>query len=246
VIIKILQSAIFVIGLVVSSTSYSEEPVVSSSMYDTICYKIVVRPTQEPSFVGPRCRLEGDMLYIDGAITFDMYYEIKYNTKIKRIELNSYGGMVEAGYEIAEIVRARGIETNVRKNAKCASACTLIFQAGVKRSAHQSVRFLYHGARLRDGWLDGWWYIRTEKGRQASVDYVSTQIAEVKAETEKLFSLYVKYGMTPDFIDSYKAMPIADDWFTDGNFSRTENLIISAKELTKFNVVQEFDTREDF
>lgn len=211
---------------------------------ETMCHKYVtLNPTQEPS-QGPRCRLVGDTFYLDGAVTDEMYYELRdHASGAKVIELNSYGGIVEAGYRIAELVHQRGIRTNVRRGAKCASACTLIFQAGVIRTAHPLVRFLYHGARLSSSWVDFWLETRIQTGRDKARELLAQQFLEVKAETEKFFRQLVFYGADPKLIETYQALPEASDWFEDGNFIRTENWIISVPKLIHFNVVQGFDLR---
>ena len=214
---------------------------------ETICHKFnKINPAQEPAS-GPRCRVIGDTFYFEGAVTEDLFYELRdYHPGIRHLELNSYGGLVEAGYKIAALVRERELTTNVRKNAKCASACTLIFQAGVKRTAHPSVRFLYHGARLSNLWVSDWVNDRLTVGREKSRDILAQQFQEVLAETRKFFSLMISYGMDPRFVDYYQGLPVASNWFSDGNFTRTENLIISSPRLIEYGIVQDFDFRENF
>lgn len=219
-------------------------PVTFAYSQETICHKyVVLNPTQEPA-MGPRCRVVGDVFYFDGAVTEDLFYELRdFYPNVKTIELNSYGGLVEAGYKIAELVRERGISTNVRKDARCASACTLIYQAGVHRSAHPTVRFLYHGARLSSDWFPNWLDYRYEFGRQKGTDFVARQIQEVQEETEKFFSKMISYGMNPDFIKYYRSLPESKTWFQDGNFTRTQDLIIAAPKLINYQIVQDFDFR---
>lgn len=214
---------------------------------ETICHKYnAINPTQEPAS-GPRCRVIGDVFYFEGAVTEDLFYEIRdYHSNIKHIELNSYGGLVEAAYKIAELVRVKQITTNVRQNAKCASACTLIFQAGVQRSAHPSVRFLFHGARLSNLWVENWFEDRYEKGREQALKKLADQFSEVQIETEKFFSLMVQYGMKPDFINYYKSLGASETWFADGNFTRTQDLIVSSPKLINYNIVENFDYRTEF
>jgi len=72
-------------------------------------------------------------------------------TKIKRIELNSYGGKLLQALTIAKFVRIHNINTYVGKFNICYSACTVIFQAGIRRTAHKTANFLYHYAFDRIG-----------------------------------------------------------------------------------------------
>jgi hypothetical protein len=218
-----------------------------SSAQETICHKYnKINPTQEPAS-GPSCRVVGDTLYFEGAVTEDLFYELRdYHPNVKHLELNSYGGLVNAAYRISELVYDRKITTNVRKDARCASACTLIFQAGYRRSAHPSVRFLFHGARLSNLWVENWFEDRYEKGREQALEKLSIQFSEVEAETEHFFNQMIKYGMKPEFIEYYKSLPVSASWFPDGNFTRTKDLIISTPKLINYNIVQEFDFRSEF
>ena len=72
---------------------------------ETICHRHnKVNPTQEPAN-GPRCRIIGEVFYFDGAVTEDLFYELRdFAAQVKTIELNSYGGLVVAAYKIAELV----------------------------------------------------------------------------------------------------------------------------------------------
>lgn len=216
-----------------------------ASGQETICHRYVkVNPAQEPAS-GPRCRVIGEVFYFDGAVTEDLYYELRdHAPQIKTIELNSFGGAVVAAYKIAELVRERGLSTNVRKGARCASACTLIFQAGVRRTAYPTTRFLYHAARLSSLWVGDWLDARTNDNRQQKLDQLAQQFVEVREESEKLFSLLIFYGLDPEFIRLYQQRPETSTWFIDGNFTRTDNWIISAAQMTKYNIVQDFDIRE--
>lgn len=233
-----LKYLILGVFLLISSHSYSQI---------TICHKFnKINPTQEPAN-GPSCRVINDTFYFEGAVTEDLYYELRdYHPDIKHLELNSYGGLVEAAYKIAALVREKQLTTNVRKDAKCASACTLIFQAGVKRTAHPAVRFLYHGARLSNLWVADWVNGRLVAGREKSLNILARQFEEVENETQKFFSLMVSYGMDARFIDYYRNLPEAIDWFTNGNFTRTENLVISSPKLIDYKIVQNFDFRNQF
>ncbi len=221
----------------VAFQSYSQE---------TVCHRFnKLNPAQEPS-TGPRCRVVGETFYFDGAVTEEMYYELRdYHPHIKRLELNSYGGLVLSAYKIAELVRQRGISTNVRKQAKCASACTLIYQAGSVRSAHPSVRFLYHSPRLSNLWSENWLESRNSVGREKSLAELAKQFDETQIESARFFAMLIELGIHPKFIELYKALPETSTWFLDGNLMRTENLIISAPRLIEYNVVQSFDFRSE-
>jgi len=66
------------------------------------------------------------------------------NVTVSHIELNSGGGSVVGGADLAITVRRAGIQTSVPANAVCASACFMVFAAGVKRSVEPGARVGVH------------------------------------------------------------------------------------------------------
>jgi len=68
------------------------------------------------------------------------------DAELAHVELNSVGGDVEASITIANRLRAARSHTHVASGAKCFSACTVIYQGGVDRSAGEDALFLLHYA----------------------------------------------------------------------------------------------------
>ena len=62
------------------------------------------------------------------------------------VALDSVGGDVQASIDIAHRLRAAGSHTHVASGAKCFSACTVIYQGGVERTAGEDALFLLHYA----------------------------------------------------------------------------------------------------
>jgi hypothetical protein len=54
---------------------------------------------------------------------------------VRSLSLNSPGGVLDEAIEMAALVRARGLATQVADGALCASSCPLLFAGGVARSA---------------------------------------------------------------------------------------------------------------
>lgn len=67
---------------------------------------------------------------------------------IRVVSLDSAGGSVKDAIAIGTWIRAHNIRTHVPAGAECASACTIVFQSGVVRSAHPTARFMYHYASI--------------------------------------------------------------------------------------------------
>lgn len=62
------------------------------------------------------------------------------------VELDSVGGDVQSSIDIARRLRAVGSHTHVASGGKCFSACTVIYQGGVERTAGEDALFLLHYA----------------------------------------------------------------------------------------------------
>ncbi len=62
------------------------------------------------------------------------------------VELDSVGGDVQSSIDIAHRLRAAGARTHVASGGKCFSACAVIYQGGVERTAGEEALFLLHYA----------------------------------------------------------------------------------------------------
>jgi hypothetical protein len=68
--------------------------------------------------------------------------------------LDSPGGNPFAAFTIGEMVRKAGGNTGVAEHGVCASACVIIWAAGVRKSASQSSQIGVHGAYLDNGGVE--------------------------------------------------------------------------------------------
>lgn len=96
------------------------------------------------STVSPSTALEisksGSIVILKGSIVAGDEFEFKNfmndpsNAAIKIVRLNSTGGKVIPARDIGRLIRSKNLTTYVdSKSDNCASACTLLFGAGVKR-----------------------------------------------------------------------------------------------------------------
>lgn len=99
--------------------------------------------------------LGGETIYLNGEITPQMASEFKKivsaeGTKVKRLVINSPGGNVQAGNQIADWVfeRFTNLKVSVPFNGICASMCTHILRCAQSSSTDKSALFMYHPAAL--------------------------------------------------------------------------------------------------
>lgn len=79
------------------------------------------------------------VLVIDGGLgentAFNFKRQLNQNPQVRTILLNSGGGLVTVGLEIAQLINNRRLDTWVPDTAMCASACSVIFFSGINRIA---------------------------------------------------------------------------------------------------------------
>lgn len=95
------------------------------------------------------------VIYLDGEIKKgdeqqfqNLIAKVKSNgSRVTSTSLNSSGGNVGAAVMMALTIQEQRIQTNVPDNSVCASACFLMFAAGVEKSFSSSSRIGVHSAR---------------------------------------------------------------------------------------------------
>ena len=85
--------------------------------------------------------------------------------KIDGLILKGPGGDLDAGYAIADVVLKFGLNITVPENTECASACSLIFSAGKKRTLDNGASLGFHlpFARLESNEVATYCYSLTTK-----------------------------------------------------------------------------------
>ncbi|HGG03823.1 MAG TPA: hypothetical protein ENK28_00040 [Aliiroseovarius sp.] len=111
---------------------------------DRLAQDVPLTPTPAPE---NGLRLIATKVALDGDIGFPMFTALEQalldNPELERVVLNSNGGRIFAARAIAQLVRDRGLTTEV--TATCSSACTLIFLAGDQRILGPDARLGFHG-----------------------------------------------------------------------------------------------------
>lgn len=98
--------------------------------------------------------VNGDIAINEGAILNEWLDRvarpaaIRTNTSITAVVLNSDGGNLAGGIALAQWVRSNNLNTGVSAGGTCASSCSLVWTAGVRRSVAPDARIGVHSASL--------------------------------------------------------------------------------------------------
>ncbi len=232
-------------GLILSSTVFAapaEEPLDKKP-----CIAKPTTPASEPCPNRARNFIEknatGTTLFVEGQTDRDIYEYLTRDNSINRIEFNSYGGPELHSDIIAQIIRQRQITTSVREGAVCASLCALAYQAGVKREAHKTAWFGYHGQqiiRLHQEYMVKCVEIGSKLKKQRErecADFERTWAAACRERTDIYHAMIEQYGATSALYIDFKNQPHDPDWAEDGNCATVIPWRIEAADAVKYNIV---------
>ena len=123
---------------------------------------------------------------------------LKANENIEMLILNSEGGLIEAGYDIADIVIDAELNTHV--DIICESACATVFLAGKKRSLELGAKIGFHSSY----WAaeDIHEYFTSKKdimGWETPFEFASWLYEDTQAEVFSDFEYLLERGVNAQF-----------------------------------------------
>lgn len=195
--------------------------------------------------LGTRFHIIDNVMYIDGEIQPYLADEFIFGEtsdigNVTTIVLNSYGGEIEGGYALAEIIKKKGITTIVPAGGVCMSACTIVFQAGTVRKAHITAIFMYHGVRVGSlSMLTVYNDVLEQDGQESADTLWNDWTKSIIIKTKKMFAELEKFGASPELFRQYNQKEEDPDYFNNGNPYKISNWYMGAIETQKYGVVQE-------
>lgn len=136
-----------------------------------------------------------DHILLAGPLSFDMFEGFRAamaaHPDLTRVVLDSHGGRVYAARAMAGLIRDRGMHTQVRDI--CASACTLLFIAGARRSLAPGGRLGFHGYATKSR------FRLTDKAEEEARDRAT----------------FLAHGVSADFVERMFQVPHDDMWFPE-------------------------------
>lgn len=134
-------------------------------------------------------------LTIDGRIELGITRALKTllakQTSIDTVLLVSDGGNIYEGRGLARLFADRSL--NVHVTSTCASACTIAFVGGIKRSASEAARFGFHQYRM-----------------DADYTVIATDVEREQARDQQLFR---EAGIADNFVATVFSRPSESMWW---------------------------------
>ena len=172
--------------------------------------------------------IEG-VLFLDGEITNDMYGEFRralVENNIHTLVLNSPGGNLYEGLQMAGTIFDRQLTTYIPEGADCASACSIMYLAGKKRYSRGQLGV--HQSAYSDD-------VSKQKDIVGKIDY------ESQITTADIIQHLEEFG-TPGFV--YVKMlrtPPEDMYFFDEDeLDKLGNQSITTKDKQEFAKIDQF------
>ena len=104
------------------------------------------------------------------------------NPKIKTLQLNSLGGLIDAAVYMSDIIIDYELDTNVV--GECASACAFLFLAGEKRTIQRGSWLGFHqGSWDKDSIKEQFEYNKEEYGWKSAFEHASWKNKDTQKQT---------------------------------------------------------------
>jgi len=169
------------------------------------------------------------VLFLEGSIEKGMYKDFRQaitDNKIHTLVLDSPGGNVSEGLQIAGTVFDRKIKTYIRKNQNCASACSFIFLSGKTR--YTLGKLGVHQIAFDEEF--------SKKKKEVGL------IGEVIQITNSDIVQYLDENNTPGFVYKYmlRTPPNEMYYFNEDELNQLGNSEISSQDKLHFNRIDNF------
>ena len=153
---------------------------------------------------------------------------LKENPNINTIHLTSWGGLISAAVEMADIIIDFELDTHVKE--MCFSACNLLLIGGEKRTLERGSKIGFHRSYwssddMRDFYEDK--DTRESYGWEDKFDFSSWVYDESQEDIYSHFKYYLERGVSPSFVIETMKARSEDGWYP------------RRKELLEANVITE-------
>jgi hypothetical protein len=182
--------------------------------------------------------VEGDTLFynteqpglIKGYVNYSDVHSFRtllvQNPEITTIDLNSLGGLTEAGLEIARVVADFDVRTTV--SGECSSSCALIFLAGKDRQLQTGGLLGFHRPIWSAAGMEKHFNNhRSDERWGDAFDFSSWLMADTFFVAGKIFQVYSDAGVAIDFAAATLSVSNDQVWYPSRNELEISGIITS-------------------
>ena len=137
---------------------------------------------------------------------------LKFEQSIKKIELNSAGGDVEAAFYMADLIIDYELDTNVK--GTCESACTLMLLAGERRTVERGSWVGFHQSYWDAPYIQGYFERNKDsKGWSNAFEFASWMYEDTQREVLRNLQYFVERGVDAGFAIKTMKATSDDMWY---------------------------------
>ena len=134
------------------------------------------------------------------------------NPNIKRIILTSWGGLVNAAVQMADIIIDFELDTHVKQI--CFSACPMLLIAGETRTLERGSKIGFHRSSVDSNSMRSFYKEERESyGWGNEFDFSSWVYDDSQEEIYSQFKYYLERGVSPSFVIETMKARSDDGWF---------------------------------
>ena len=149
---------------------------------------------------------------------------LEQNLDITKVSLTSYGGFVEAAYEIADLILDYNLDTHLEGD--CESACTILFLAGNKRTAKEDSKLGFHQTSYsEESAKEEYESMKDEMNFNSPFAYAAWVLEDTQEMILNDLYFYQGIGMSLDFFIKTLEAPSDEMWYPDHSYLREEGII---------------------
>ncbi|MCA0952884.1 hypothetical protein LCM16_02225 [Mameliella alba] len=181
------------------------------SVFVALAMPVLALAESQPDEVSGKFRVEGATLYYDSDSAREedareilsedvdeMLTLLRAHPELSEIWLNSTGGSVWAGQEMARLVM--DFELNTRVSRECSSSCVTVFLGGGRRVLERGGKLGFHqrswSADAMQSYYDAW---REDEAWQTAFDFASWVYEDAQSEIYKEMTYMISRGVDPAF-----------------------------------------------
>ena len=149
---------------------------------------------------------------------------LEQNLDITKVSLTSYGGFVEAAYEIADLILDYNLDTHLEGD--CESACTILFLAGNKRTSKEDSKLGFHQTSYsEESAKEEYESMKDEMNFNSPFAYAAWVLEDTQEMILNDLYFYQGIGMSLDFFIKTLEAPSDEMWYPDHSYLREEGII---------------------